>query len=159
MDHEKRKIHILIGLPVFLAKHLLLGKVRYALHQVEDQPASDFLWILQPDNFKSFLNQVGVPEKMYIHGGESHGSDVKHTMRIKIMSTCDHGLPGKSEDVLGGKGRVSDATKRLLNFHLHSYRLLPPSNESHRRTVGEDRGFEEAESLCDCGGENGVRGD
>ena len=94
MDYEKKKIHILSGLPVFLAKHLPLKKVRYALHRLEEQPTSDFLRTLQPENFKSFLNQIGVLEKSYIHGGESHGLNVKYTTRIRIISTGDHGLPG-----------------------------------------------------------------
>ena len=46
LDYEKKKSHILSGLPAFLAKHLPPGKVRYALRRLEEQSASDFLCIL-----------------------------------------------------------------------------------------------------------------
>ena len=80
---------------MFLAKHLPPKKARYALWRLEEQTGSNFLCTLQPDNFNSFLNQIEVPEKRYIYGGESHGSNVKYTMRIRFMSTGDHELLGK----------------------------------------------------------------
>ena len=58
LDYEKKKRHILSGLPTFLAKHLPPGKVRYVLRRIEEQPTSDCLRTLQPDNFKSFMNQI-----------------------------------------------------------------------------------------------------
>ena len=63
------------------------------------------------------------------------------------MSTGDHGLPGKLEDVLGREDRYLMHTKYLLNSYNHSYQILPPSNKGDRMPVGEDGGFGEETEL------------
>ena len=64
-----------------------------------------------------FLNQLGIPEKKCRHCRDSHGSNAEYTMRIKIMSTGDHGLTGKSEHALG---RYLEKTKRLMNSYSYT---------------------------------------
>ena len=49
--------------------------------------------------------------KIYKYGRDTHGSNVKHEMRIKIVSTGAHGFPGTVETVLSG---YMDRRKELI---------------------------------------------
>ena len=118
MDYTKRKTHLMGGLPGFLKQHVSLEKVRKAIHQLAELTASDFLRTLQPANFKMFLNQLGVPEKRFRYGRDSHGSNVEYTMRIRIKSIGNNGLPGKPEHALGG---YLAKTKHLMTLSLHTF--------------------------------------
>ena len=102
MDYTHKKIHLIGGPPGFLKQHVSLEKVQNAIHRLAELTASDFLRTLEPANFKMFLNQLGVPEKIFRYGRDSHGSNVEYTMRIKIKSIGKNGLPGKPEHALGG---------------------------------------------------------
>ena len=63
------------------------------------------------------------------------------------MSTGDHGLLGKPEDVLGEEDGYPLHTKHLLNSYNDSYCILSSSNKGDRMPVGEDGGFGEETEL------------
>ena len=98
--HRKRLISS--GLPGFLARYLEPEKILNALRRLHKQTALDFLCTLQPLNFRIFIYQLGVPEKRYKYGRYPHRLNVEYTMRIKIMSTSEHGFPGRLEAALVG---------------------------------------------------------
>ena len=127
MNYTRKKTHLLRGLPGFLRQHLSPEKVQNALHQLAEQSASEFLRILQAGNFKMFLNQLGILEKRYRYGRDSHGSNVKYTMRIRIKSAGNNGLPGKPEHALGGYLEKTKCLMTLTNIHegLHSISSSP----------------------------------
>ena len=108
------------------------------IHRLAELTASDFLCTLQPENFKMFLNQLGVPEKRYRYGRDSHGSNVEYTMRIRIKGTGNNGLPGGSEHALGG---YLAKTKRLMQLSSHTFRILPQTTEQGRGPPGDDGDF------------------
>ena len=122
-------------------------KVWNALHPLSEQSASEFLRILQPGNFKMFLNQLGVPEKRYRHGRDSHVSNVEYTTRIMIMGEGDNGLPGKPEHALRG---YLEKTKCLMNSYSHTFRLLPLPNREDIGPLWGDGEFGEDAELTHC---------
>ena len=87
---------------------------------------------------------MGVPEKRYRYRRDSHGSNVEHTMRIRIKCTGMNALPGKPEHALGG---YLEKTKSLMNSCLHTFKLLPLTNEEDRGPLWEDGDFREDAEL------------
>ena len=106
-----------VGSQDTLGENLEPEKVQNALHRLQEQTASDFLRALQPLNFIMFLYQLGVPEKKYKYGRDSHGSNVKYTTRTKITSTSEHGFPGRPEAALVG---YLEKTKDMTSSYSHT---------------------------------------
>ena len=117
MNYTKRKYRLLGCLPGFLRQRLSPKKVRNALHQLAEQSASEFLRALQTGNFKMFLNQLGVPEKRYRYGRDSHVSNVEHTVKIRIKCTDSNGFPGKPEHALGENLEKNETSDELQLTH------------------------------------------
>ena len=84
------------------------------------------------------MYQLDVPEKKYKYGGDSHGLNVEHAIRLKIMSTGNHGFPGTHEAAIAG---YLETTKDLMGSYCHTFRLTTAPNGGDRRPVGDDRDF------------------
>ena len=88
-----------------------------------------------------------VPEKKYKYGRDSHGSNVKDTIRLKITCTCDHDFLGTLEVSIVG---YLEIMKDLMGSYRHTFQLITVPNGGDRRPVGEDGDFGEDKNRTVC---------